>query len=604
MMRIFRHVSLFRSLCITLWLGILSVSANVALAQAPAPDKSEPVVIGIIQSSQEDLVYIQETLNYLHRALPDVPFETTYLSENDAHLSILLKKVDFFVVSSGFYTMMSEKTGALALATLKPPQAEDPRFGSCALVITKAKNTQYETFQDIRSTRVVSASPRSFDGRTMVLGEVENLTRYPLNYFGKATFTSGSHLNVIERLRNDNADVGVLPACQYEKYVADGTISTNEFIPVNLQTNDNFNCMCSTRLYPHLVFAAHGKTDIDLTKRLSVALLWNVPNIRGYEWFANSDFRQVRQVVEKYEYSPYASEIVRSSQAISRYKSALFICFIMIAATVIYSVVVRKVVHIRTKDLQETITEKNNLEEESKQNRSRLAQLERSGVVSEFSSIIAHEIHQPISALINYADGLAMYLQDNNDPIVNEATKAISEQSMKISEIVERVRRYAKTKAFIHTTIDLVDVAEKAVTTFKASYSIDGVQILVSLPKKALVKGEPFELELLIVNLMRNALHAAKKTEEERPVIDLKIDAFEGGWRLSVKDNGPLISEEAFAHLSQPVSSNKIEGLGLGLSICRVIAERHVSELKFIQHTPYGIEVSLSFKEAPPDLYG
>lgn len=604
MMRFFRHASLLRSFVIALWLLLSSMTVNVALAQAPVPEKAQPVVISIIQSSQEDLVYIQETLNHLRRALPDIAFETEYVSGNDAHLAILLKEVDFFIVSSGFFTMMSEQTGALALATLKPPQATDPRFSSCALVVTKAKNTQYETFQDIRSTRVVSVSPRSFDGRTMVLGEVENLTRYPLNYFGKATFTSGSHLDIIERLRNDNADVGVLPACQYEKFIADGTIAANEFIPVNLQTNDNFNCMCSTRLYPHLVFAAHGRTDIDLAKRMSAALLSNVPNIRGYEWFANSDFRHVRQVVEKYEYSPYASEIVRSSQAISRYKSALFICFIMISATVIYSVAVRKVVHIRTKDLQATITEKNNLEEESKQNRSRLAQLERSGVVSEFSSIIAHEIHQPISALINYADGLAMYLQDNNDPVVNEATKAISEQSMKISEIVERVRRYAKTKAFIHTTIDLVDVTRKAITTFKASYSADGVRINVTLPEKAFIKGEPFELELLIVNLMRNALHAAKKTEEETPVIDLKVDAFEGGWRLSVKDNGPQISEEAFAHLSQPVSSNKIEGLGLGLSICRVIAERHVSELKFIQHLPYGIEVSLSFKEVPPEFYG
>ncbi len=231
-MRFFRHIFLLRSLVITLWLLLSSVTMNVAFAQAPVPEKTEPVVIGIIQSSQEDLVYIQETLSYLNRTLPDVPFETTYLSENDAHLAILLKKVDYFIVSSGFYTMMSEKTGALALATLKPPQATDPRFGSCALVITKAQNTQYETFQDIRSTRVVSSSPRSFDGRTMVLGEVENLTRYPLNYFGKATFTSGSHLNVIERLRNNNADVGVLPACQYEKYVADGTIATNEFIPI------------------------------------------------------------------------------------------------------------------------------------------------------------------------------------------------------------------------------------------------------------------------------------------------------------------------------------------------------------------------------------
>lgn len=66
---------------------------------------------------------------------------------------------------------------------------------------------------------------------------------------------------------------------------------------------------------------------------------------------------------------------------------------------------------------------------------------------------------------------------------------------------------------------------------------------------------------------------------------------------LEIRDNGAAISDEDFKNLAHPISSDKLEGLGLGLSICRVIAERHAAKLLFRRLEPYGLCAALSFAQ-------
>ena len=68
--------------------------------------------------------------------------------------------------------------------------------------------------------------------------------------------------------------------------------------------------------------------------------------------------------------------------------------------------------------------------------------------------------------------------------------------------------------------------------------------------------------------------------------------------RLKVQDNGPAVSDEQFRTLARPVASEKIEGLGLGLSISRTIAERHAARLEFTRNQPGGLSVSLCIPAA------
>lgn len=93
------------------------------------------------------------------------------------------------------------------------------------------------------------------------------------------------------------------------------------------------------------------------------------------------------------------------------------------------------------------------------------------------------------------------------------------------------------------------------------------------------VRGSVLELELAVVNLIRNAVEAVRGVESPRVV--LEVSCVGNKVRFEVSDNGPKLSEEKIRALASPISSEKPEGLGLGLSIVKHLVERHLGELVF-----------------------
>ena len=129
----------------------------------------------------------------------------------------------------------------------------------------------------------------------------------------------------------------------------------------------------------------------------------------GYGWTLGANLSETRHLVERLGFSPTV-RTTGSSVIIDRYKYALLIGVLLLLAAVFYSFAVSRTVARRTKKLVEVIDEKSELEKTARIDRERLSQLERAGFVSEISSMIAHELRQPVASLINYADGLSLYL--------------------------------------------------------------------------------------------------------------------------------------------------------------------------------------------------
>lgn len=93
------------------------------------------------------------------------------------------------------------------------------------------------------------------------------------------------------------------------------------------------------------------------------------------------------------------------------------------------------------------------------------------------------------------------------------------------------------------------------------------------------MRGSILELELAVVNLIRNAVEAVRGVGSPRVV--LEVSSVGNKVRFEVSDNGPKLSEEKIRALASPISSEKPEGLGLGLSIVKHLVERHQGELVF-----------------------
>lgn len=211
------------------------------------------------------------------------------------------------------------------------------------------------------------------------------------------------------------------------------------------------------------------------------------------------------------------------------------------------------------------IDEKSELEKTARIDRERLSQLERAGFVSEISSMIAHELRQPVASLINYADGLSLYLGGRGkDPVIDEATREITKQAERVASIVDRVRAYAKNREKAHQSVDLCDIVKHAFGSFRSGSDLTGVRILSSLPPEAFVSGDALELELLVVNCLKNALSAIRKNPDGKGEIHISLTSESSTtaafWRLKVQDNGPAVSDEQFRTLARPVASEKSKG--------------------------------------------
>jgi len=539
---------------------------------------ADPLDLGQGSSFMESLAArLEESLRGAGKGGADVSVTLHKYAPFDLQTAVVSHEVDLFLVTSGYYIYLSDMgAGVEWISTLKPPQATDPERAAGSVFVVRADDTRYNQVSDLRTAFVAAAGMASFDGWITALDEVANVSQYPKNFFGKTTFLGASGLSVARAVLERDADVGILRVCELETLTAAGLVEPGSLRVVGEKPQQGLACVSSTELFPGLALAAQTYVPEDVRRR----------------------------VAEKFAYAPTnkASD-ARFSVVEERYKYALVLGFLILAASMLYSVSVSKIVARRTKALVKVIDEKDALEDHARRDRERLSQLERAGIVSELSSMIAHELRQPVASLINYADGLSLYLGGKgHDPVIDEATREIGRQAERVSSIVERVRSYARQKEGLQREIDFCAVVKSAYSTFRSGAASSSVRVSADLVDAAPVEGDPLELELFVVNTLKNALHALQSGSVEHPEIRLRLKAdlsVENNprWVLEVEDNGLPLDDKKFAELSHPVTSEKFEGLGLGLSICRVIAERHRGRLTFRRAEPRGLVVSLSLPQ-------
>ena len=116
------------------------------------------------------------------------------------------------------------------------------------------------------------------------------------------------------------------------------------------------------------------------------------------------------------------------------------------------------------------------------------------------------------------------------------------------------------------------------------------------MPQKAEINGDPFELEILALNLLRNAADAVEPLKA-RALIKVSVASENADWVLSITDNGPPVPDEVLERMKKALQNSlKADGLGLGLKIVFAIAERHRVELTFSRVDPQGLRAEIHFK--------
>ena len=214
--------------------------------------------------------------------------------------------------------------------------------------------------------------------------------------------------------------------------------------------------------------------------------------------------------------------------------------------------------------------------------------------------MIVHELTQPITSLMNFTAGLRLYLKNEKDEAVAELMPP--HRKSRSSALPTSSVPFAHTpeaNARLFENVDIPEAAKRALHTFSQSSAARGVRLVEDWSlDSAVITGSALEMELLVLNLLKNAAAAAKKNEKAKPEVRLRLFEENRERFLTVEDTGPRLDDTAFRALSEPSSGLSGEGLGLGLNLCRSIAEHHGITISFERLADYGIRVTLRFLNA------
>jgi len=229
------------------------------------------------------------------------------------------------------------------------------------------------------------------------------------------------------------------------------------------------------------------------------------------------------------------------------------------------------------------ITERKQAEIQEQQHREDLARIGRVATLSELTGTLAHEIIQPLMAIMNNSQA-ARRLLDNPDPDlgeVKEILEDITRGSERASGVIQQLRQHLKPGPPELTQLDINDLVQSLIPLVARQAAINHVNLVCQLTKGLPpISGNRIQLEQVILNLVVNSMEAIKGMAGGPREIVLQTDKEDDHTvRVSVTDSGPGVKPEDLQLLFDPFFTTKKEGMGLGLSISRSIIKAHRGRL-------------------------
>jgi C4-dicarboxylate-specific signal transduction histidine kinase len=212
--------------------------------------------------------------------------------------------------------------------------------------------------------------------------------------------------------------------------------------------------------------------------------------------------------------------------------------------------------------------------------------------MGELAASIAHEINQPLTAIVaNGGAGLRWLNRTTPDLAqVRTVLSDIVRDAARAGDVIRGLRGLAKKSGPQLTTLAIDDVIRDVLALTHGELQRHGVVLRTDLGAgDRLLRGDPVQLQQVVLNLILNGIDATKEvTDRPRELYVTSALAEPHGVLVSVEDTGTGL-DPAIAHrIFEPMFTTKADGLGMGLSICRSIIEAHGGQLSLSPRSPYG----------------
>ncbi len=224
------------------------------------------------------------------------------------------------------------------------------------------------------------------------------------------------------------------------------------------------------------------------------------------------------------------------------------------------------------------VSERNQARQESRRLQEELLHAGRLATMGELAGTLAHEINQPLSAIMSNAQAALRFLQVPSPDMeeVQEILGDIVKDDARAGEIINRLRAHLKKTKTVNELLDLNAIHREVLGLLRSNAVIRNVEVSLALdPQLPLVWGDRIQLQQIVLNLMLNALEAMDEPTQGERRVWIRTALQDAQLRSSVTDSGKGIPPGETEAIFDPYYTSKPRGLGLGLSICRTIVKRH-----------------------------
>jgi C4-dicarboxylate-specific signal transduction histidine kinase len=207
-----------------------------------------------------------------------------------------------------------------------------------------------------------------------------------------------------------------------------------------------------------------------------------------------------------------------------------------------------------------------------------LTHVNRIATVGQLTASIAHEVNQPVTALVTNAQS-ALHMLSANPPDLKQAREALDDiikDGRRVSEVIDHIRALVKKAPAQTHAVDVNEVVTETIALTRSAIVRNDVSLETRLDGDLPpIHGDRVQLQQVMMNLVMNAVEAMSAVDASARELRIGTDKGQEGIFVTVRDSGPPLKSEDLDRFFEAFYSTKADGMGIGLAICRSIVEAH-----------------------------
>lgn len=423
-----------------LLLSFLLMSFN--RAEATLWISEPPIKIGVLKTEHLDETTAAQAilLDKLRKEFQPRVVSLAYYDWNGLEKAIKGKSVDLILVNSPFFSTIEHEKNIKPLVGLIRKDAIDSDHMLAGTLVTGNQNITPQLSslrgKDLYLASAANESNIVFRNYLLSKGVKED------NFFSKVHEINGGTNELLDAIEKHPDAAALLPACALEDEKEFRKNIVSKLRVIDEKFGDGLNCKRTTSLYPGWVLASVSQDDMNMVHKATAAALTTVM-ADSLQWgFPPSNFDSIRNVLIDLRYGPYEkTDPLRVKEFIyaNRYWALGVLLTIFLIA--VHSVIVTVQVRRKTRSIEKLMEDKIRFSKEITAAKERIQAMEKFQSLNQLSSLLAHELKQPLGAIRNYSRGLMKRADKNSvdNKVLCSALAVIVSQSDRAASIVEHV---------------------------------------------------------------------------------------------------------------------------------------------------------------------